>query len=75
MDELKPIVVAEFACDHGIKIELAFQWQKSYTLRKLDHRIAAVKYMLPKIMHDYDIEIPHAIYNALKRENDKTQLT
>ena len=75
MDELKPIEVAEFACDCGIKMELAFELWEPHTLRKLDHGIAAVKYILPKITHEYGIEIPHAISNALKRENDKTRLT
>jgi hypothetical protein len=52
MYELNPIQVAEFACDCGIKMEPVFQWKEPYVLRKLDHIVAAVKYMLPKLcMH------------------------
>ena len=61
LKESNPVEVAKFAKARRINTEPAFGWWVSYTLRKGDVILSAVKTRVRQMMHKYGIEMPMSV--------------
>ena len=61
MKEAHPVETAEYARARGISKEPAFAWWVSYTLRKTEVILTAVKNWIRRTTHKYGIEIPRDV--------------
>jgi hypothetical protein len=66
MKESHPVEAAEFARARGIDDEVAFAYWVTYTLRKRDVIISAIKSRLKRTSHKYGIEVPTSVKHALE---------
>ena len=64
LKESHPLEVAEYAISNGIDTEPAFCLWTSYTLRKRDRIIPAVKSRIAKVYHKNGVEIPTYVSHA-----------
>jgi hypothetical protein len=66
MKDSYPIEVAEFAKARGISEEPAFKWWVTYTLKKRNVLVSAVKARLRRVTHKYGIAVPTSVAHALE---------
>jgi hypothetical protein len=72
MKESHPVETAEFSRARGIDDKVAFAYWASYTLRKRNVIISAIKSRLKRTSHKYGIEVPTSVkhYAELDEAND-----
>ena len=61
-----PVQVAEYAVAKGISNEPAFSWWVTYTVKRQNVIITAIKYLLKFATHKYGVEIPTCIEHAIR---------
>ena len=66
MKESYPVQVAEYDVAKGISNDPAFSWWVTYTIKKLNVIIAAIKSLFKVATHKYGVEIPTSIEHSIR---------